>query len=362
MASLPAQPESSKKIETTTEGEVPGVCHIHTFLWMNCQFKSFTVIGLDAGLIANRIDLFFKRIHGFIPMLHEHNFRKKYCVRDAETERYSDLVAEDALTITAMMALSARFSSNDFFGQTSPKERGEPFAIQARSLYDEALRLEKLDECSLGLLQGCVLLAFYQQTSKPTTQSWLLIGTCCRLAVDLGLNNVDKDMTQNKDLSPSDEEPTVPWSSREEKRRLWWLIWELDIFAATILRRPHMLEKDQMNVLLPVSDESWHSGRPTESAFMQTNVLHTWKTLSTSPNQDERAWLLVTTCLMAKAHDLSLHPRTTLQELLDFELTLNCFALLLPGQFHLDPCPPVFNESNFASQNWIIATIFMLHT
>lgn len=307
-----------------------------------------------------RIDLFFTRIQCFIPLLHEPRFRLKFQTGQPSNERYTRLAIDESLVLTAMMALSARFSSHEYFGSAAPKTKGKIFLRRATALYEEALHDDKLNICSLTLLQGCILLAFYQQTHRTTTQSWLLIGTCCRVATDIGLNMLDSDM-KSDDLSANDE-PEEAWTFKEEKRRAWWLVCELDVFASTILRRPHSIDKDQMLVMLPVSDLLWFSDTPGESTFLQTDPLHTWQTLDGCDNQDERAWFLVTSFLMAKAADLALQTKTTLQDILNFEATLNCFALLLPPNFHLNSARHPFNEANFASQNWVICTIFMLHT
>lgn len=332
---------------------------------MNCALLVLQVLNLVLFLTPTRVDLYFLRIQPFLPLLHEPRFRQKFQVGCLGNDRYSRLSVADALTITAMIALTARFSSNTCFASMLPKEKGKVFARRATALYAQALQSDELNECSLPFLQGCILLAFYEQTHKITTQSWLLIGTCCRLAIDLGLNTVDQHRTCPGEAisaqSGQDSEDT--WTHREEKRRAWWAVWELDVFAATILRRPYSISKDQMDVLLPVSDDLWFSDTPAESILLQTDMLHSWQTLETFQNADERAWFLVTTYLMVRASDLAAqHSTATLENIINFESTLNCFALLLPPSFHLDLIPTPFNESNFAANNWVVLTIFMLHT
>ena len=261
-----------------------------------------------------------------------------------------------------MLALSARFSSSHFFEETPPKARAKLFGSKAKALFDEALRMDKLEESSLSLLQGCILLSFYQQTSLPTTQSWLLIGTCCRLAMDLGLNTLDEEIISSRTTDNINRLDIEEWSRREEQRRAWWLVWELDVFASTISRRPHGIDSSQMHVLLPVSDRCWFSDTSVPSTAIKADPFQAWDTLSGCPNQDERAWFLLSTFLMATAHDLSSRWTTTPQDLINFECTLDCFNLLLPPSFHLSSGSLVFNENNFANCNWAISTILMLHT
>lgn len=259
-----------------------------------------------------------------------------------------------------MFALSARFSTSPFFADTSPKVRGSVFSAMAQKIYEDAVRLNEIENCTFSLLQGCILLAFYYQTSRPSTTSWMLIGTCCRIAIELGLNKLDESII----FAPQDAQWTsiMEWSQKEEKRRAWWLVWELDVFSSTILRRPHTIDKSQMQVLLPVSDANWLANNPVASAAFPSDPLSAWGTLNDTPNQDERAWFLVSSYLMATAHDISQRHDTCIQDRANFAATLDCFSLLLPSSFHLSSGSLTFNERNFSSSNWIISTVFMLNT
>jgi len=117
-----------------------------------------------------------------------------------------------------------------------------------------------------------------------------------------------------------------------------------------------------MYVLLPVSDKYWFSDTPIPSTSIKADPFQAWDSLSGCPNQDERVWFLLSTFLMATAHDLSSRWVTTASDLMNFESTLDCFNLLLPTNFHLSSRCLVFSESNFANCNWVISTIVMLHT
>jgi hypothetical protein len=261
-----------------------------------------------------------------------------------------------------MFALSARFLSSSYFGDLPPKARAKVFGGKAKALYTEILQQDKLEQSSLSLLQGCIILSFYQQTSLPTTESWLLVGTCCRLAIDLGLDVIDEDVISSGPMYDANAITLEEWKRREEQRRAWWLVWELDIFASTISMRPYALDRNQMHVLLPVSDKHWFSNTPIASMPLRADTFQAWGSLDSCPNQDERVWFLLSTFLMATAHDLSLGRTTTTQDLIDFQSTLDCLNLSLPMNFYLSSGSLVFSESNFASCNWVISTIFMLHT
>jgi hypothetical protein len=270
----------------------------------------------------------------------------------------NELTVQEALLLYSMMALSARFSNSPYFSSISPPKRDAAFASHASLLYQQATSLEELEpSCSLLLLQGCTLFAIYQLTCQPSTKTWVTVGFGCRLALELGLNRVDADIVSNKNravLTPEE------WSFREEQRCAWWLIWELDVFSSTLLRRPYAMDRGHMWVLLPVSDFAWFGDHPIHSNPIHPDPSHAWESLRDCPNQDERAWFLVCSFLMATAHDLSQRPNTGEYDLQEFIITLDCFSLLLPECFQLQEL--CFDEDNFARANWVIETHIMLHT
>jgi hypothetical protein len=211
---------------------------------------------------------------------------------------------------------------------------------------------------NLQLLQGFILLGWCYQISGGAAQSCLLSGICCHLAYELGLNNIDRDIM---DADASSQWTSVEeWSSREGLRRLWWLIWELDMFSTTVLRRPHTIEKTSMNVLLPVSDVNFFSNTPVVSVPIIQDYMQTWKSLSDSPNQDARAWFLVASFLQAIQHDMLQGRRTSPETIADFQSQLTCFSILLPSCFHLGQDTLSFDDENFASSNWIVTTHLMV--
>jgi len=327
--------------------------------WMNCESSSLDLLNSVSKL--GRINLFFVKISNFVALFHRPRFYQKYKADEGCGARYQNLEMEDALILNALLALSARFSPSPYFADTPLKDRGRPFARVAKSIYEDAMKLDQPAKPSLPLLQGCLLLAYYHQICGLTAQSWVLVGTCCRLAYGLDLNNVDKDLLGvDKDIqwtSPND------WTEREERRRAWWLVWELDMFASTILRRPHTIDKSQMHVLLPVCDSEWFADTPVASNFINPEPFNIWKSLRDCPNQNVRAWFLVSQILMGTAHDLSQRHRTSAEDLEEFESSLTCFDLLLPSKYRLNSNMSLaFDTENFETNNWIISIALMLHT
>ncbi|RFU27357.1 hypothetical protein B7463_g8981, partial [Scytalidium lignicola] len=270
-------------------------------------------------------------------------------------QHYNTLSLETSLILHGILALSARFSSSPEFDGILPAQRGEPFGRRAKAIYDESIHT--LQQPTLRYLQGCILLAFYLYSSEPDSQGWLVIGMCSRLAYDLGLNKVDEtnlNEQQSRDICNRE------WSMREELRRAWWCVWELDAFASGIACRLPTIDRTTIQVLLPVSDKAWFADSPVQSAMIDPNPPRAWHTLRDCQNQDERAWFLVINFFLLLTHGLVQQKRPDPQQIRDVEAAVACYGLLLPPQFHLGSGSLLFSSENFRKSNWIILTNIML--
>lgn len=308
------------------------------------------------SLSKRSIEIYFEKVQGFLPLLHKPRFMETEISKQAASDsRFQQISLETSLILNGMCALSARFSSDPAFDGIKPVQKGARFGHRAKSIYDNSIR--DIKQPSLKFLQGCILLAFYLYSCEPDCQGWLLIGTCSRLAYDFGLNKIDDD---RQSINSTLNMPSLEWSRREELRRAWWCVWELDTFASGISCRPPTIDSYKMQVRLPVSDRAWFANMPVESVIMDPNPLVAWRSLRDCPNQDERAWFLVLNFLLFIAQDLGQETKPDHQRAKNIENAVSCFVLLLPSQFHLDSGSILFNSEHFQRSNWIMCTNIML--
>ncbi|KAJ4324653.1 hypothetical protein N0V84_003777 [Fusarium piperis] len=164
----------------------------------------------------------------------------------------------------------------------------------------------------------------------------------------------------DKDVSSWDP---AEWARKEELRRAWWLVWELDLFGSCMSRRPTMIDRRRMSVHLPVSDEAWFSERPVASKPLRTDPGKAWTTLAGCSNQDARAWFLVANYLMTLPMDIAQGGKPVSRaESQVLANAIACYALALPSHLRL-PSPSFrFDQSTFAQSNWIVAIHIMILT
>ncbi|KIX01110.1 uncharacterized protein Z518_10176 [Rhinocladiella mackenziei CBS 650.93] len=314
-----------------------------------------TVSGSDGeiscSMAVDLVNLFFDKVQPWLPILHRPRFQARYEHKlrvGGHVIQY--LSVDESLLFYSMFAMSARFSNHPKFATVPAEKRGHEFAERARAVYSQA---RSLRAPTLMYLQGCILLAFYFYTSGPTHQGWILIGVCVRLAYDLGLSEIDDD-----DWTPISSVDSV---EKEEMRRAWWLVWELDTFASTVSRKPFSIDRKRMCVALPISDEAWFSETDVPSSELVLIPGQSWRSLQGSRNQDERAWFLVANNFMATVHDrLQQRQDVSAEEKLTLENEICCFKLALPPPLRLDAETLTYTPSTFARCNWVIGTHLML--
>ena len=309
-------------------------------------------LGIPGLLACELVDLFFSKVQPWLPLLHRPTFQKwlSETISLDEGLMPNQLRPQGEFLLSSLMALSARFSSNPFFAGIPLSERGRLFADHARVLQKQ---LDMSLSHTLVYLQGCILLAFRCYCCGPTAEGWILSGVCTRVAYELGFAEID-----SQTWSPFQ---AVDGISKEEARRAWWLVWELDSFASIVSRRPFAIDRRRIDVMLPVSDEDWFSGNITPSCKLEYQLKSAWRTLRENNIQYERAWLLAATHFVAVVCDrIQQRSEVHLDEVFAIENEIACFRLALPPCFRIDQESLIWNDRTFSKCNWIIGTQIML--
>ncbi|KAG7044211.1 hypothetical protein JMJ77_0012026 [Colletotrichum scovillei] len=334
------EPRADRKVEVEAESTVEST---KSYLYR-------TEIPVEVA--TELVNLYFDKIQAWLPLLHRPNFFAKYIFDGSfQEDRLLEVSLEEGLLLHGIFALAARHSNNEYFKGLSPPNRGDNFAEWAIRYYGKLRSSDS--ETTLEYLQGCILLAFYLYTARPSHQAWILTGVCVRLAYDLELCCMDEE-------DGGDETASTKWSAEEERRRAFWLVWEIDTFASILSMRPRGLNSQRIIVRLPVSDEAWFSESPCESPVIPPNPTQIWRVLLNSPNKDERAWFLVANYLMALAYEAASDQQRSQREYTDLASSITYFSLAVSQRYGLETNPPVFTARTFANANWIIGMHLML--
>lgn len=163
-----------------------------------------------------------------------------------------------------------------------------------------------IDECGdeplpLVLLQTLILVTHWFLIEGVRGRAWRYLGICVSSAYELNLHLVDsKHSPSNADVSD-----VRLWCEKEERRRAWWAIWEMDVFASVIRRCPTIINWSQNETWLPVDDEKWFRGEFQQSCLLEVKPGLRWKTLQATGNRSPKAWFIVINALMKDAQVIS---------------------------------------------------------
>lgn len=239
-----------------------------------------------------RIEIYFDNMVA-INLFHQPSFHEKLS-RNTSSVEITALLA-------AMISFAVRFQwsgDGEIQSEKDTHRRAAHFLDLASDYSDAALKDCGDNTPSLCLLQVFILVSHGQLTQGVLGRAWRTLGTCVRLAYEMNLHLVD---ARGAEYALNSKR----WCEDEEKRRAWWAIWEMDVFATTIRRTPTAVDWSQLETLLPVDDEHWFECKPTHSCFLQQDPILRWKALANSGNQSPKAWFIVINSLMKEAQRIS---------------------------------------------------------
>ncbi|KAB8074398.1 fungal-specific transcription factor domain-containing protein [Aspergillus leporis] len=226
-------------------------------------------------LLSHLVEIFFDFVHPQVRVLHRPSFLSWIENGNFASDSHSILL------ILAICGLAGRFSGrpeNDSrFKYSKRCQRGKGFLTRANRLFQrEVLRMENL-ELELGspqkptfrFIQATTLLAFGEITSALSSRAYSLVSTAVRLAYDCGLDEIDSNLTQ-LDFEANDHRAECV--KKEELRRVWWAISDMENFVCAIKCRPRLIDWSRCKTRLPCDDANWFQGREVPSSFLPASV------------------------------------------------------------------------------------------
>lgn len=251
------------------------------------------------------VDIFFDHVQPWMPILHRPRFTKTCKEQFTHGDHaLSALDSDSAFLLCSIFALAVRFAPPALTGGQSFVGKDGYFALQAQRLHFE---LQARGIYSLETLQGSVMLSYFSLTSGEFASAWIRTGFCVRLAQELGVCEIDADPARRW-------RQNMDWVQMEERRRAWWLIWDLDTVLSTMSGRPFAVDRRLNPVLLPVTDEFWFAEVEAASVRIASENEDPWKSLEGCGNKSSYAWYLVSRLLVSLGHDAVLSGDTSLHD------------------------------------------------
>ncbi|KAM6478598.1 fungal-specific transcription factor domain-containing protein [Trichoderma sp. SZMC 28011] len=252
------------------------------------------------NIIVHLVEVYFESIQPEFPLLHRPSLLEGLYSGSLLTERHSPLLLNALFSLASKFTDDPQVHSFDLSlaqclsgaesprtahtRKTSRRERGRGFSRRAGELFEdttheyENLELDAniADKPSILLIQGAILLSYAELSRGAVHRAYSLISKCVRAAYDAGLDRIDS--AENlQSVDPILYHQTTDWR-KEELRRAWWCIWELESFVCNILCRTQITNLTNCQTKLPMDDMDWYEGIEIPSYFLP-NSFEQWSRL-----------------------------------------------------------------------------------
>ncbi|CVK84379.1 uncharacterized protein FPRN_01933 [Fusarium proliferatum] len=194
----------------------------------------------DLGPATLLVDNYFDRIHWFILVFHQDDFRRKF--QDLYKSPISLSGPSRGIGFVAVLLAVFATSSHHLGVQ---KSKLKSHNIDPKELKDRilgVLKLRFLDVVSRGSLEAvqfCVLLASYYLYHGEPGMAWPLSGSGLRIAQALGLH---------RKTTPGDFSDQSLNQKIQDRKRAWWAVYEIDTFCSMLFGFPLGFSDTDCNV------------------------------------------------------------------------------------------------------------------
>ncbi|KAG8932736.1 hypothetical protein FRC03_008944 [Tulasnella sp. 419] len=215
---------------------------------------------LEPALTKELVNLFFAHLHPYNLVFHRPTF-----LIDLAANRIPPHLLLTVFALAAPLSVQPKIRTNPTW------YAGERFARDARiMLFDEHGDLKA--PRTLEVAQSLVLLTMHDCIVRAEGQSDRHMDTALGILADLGVQSIDSDDTPDSPSSPDAEVCGPEWLAHECYRRLFYLIYIIQMLSAVVTQRPTDWGDEVLKIFLPVEEACfdlvvWTSPRSREYLF-----------------------------------------------------------------------------------------------
>ncbi|THY11162.1 hypothetical protein D6D02_05933 [Aureobasidium pullulans] len=209
---------------------------------------------MTAHMQADLDQMYFDRVHVFMPMLHH----KRYIVR-SRSHTLTNAPFDCLRKAVWMMAASVCQAQNI----------QDMLYIQAKTLL-EALELNSYEDLEhLEEAQAWTLVAMYEMKRVSFRKGWISAGRAIRLVLLMKLHELDMPRGPfDQEIFAEAQQNENTWIVTEERRRTFWMVYCLDRLINLLNQVPFTINEQSILTRLPACEEDFQSGRPADTAFL----------------------------------------------------------------------------------------------
>ncbi|KAJ4309552.1 hypothetical protein N0V94_008872 [Neodidymelliopsis sp. IMI 364377] len=214
-------------------------------------------------LLYGLVDLFFKHIYPWCPILHRQSTLNSLFGD-------SSLDEADRIILHSVVATTVKFSSDQ---RLTPDKRA-----RYHKNSKEKVLLYGIENSSVKSLQALVILALDVVGCSNGPPGWNLLALITRSVVQLGLSmetyspmvapQYASIYTLRANVLPIPKD----WIEEESRRRLFWMIYVLDRYATVATAFEFALDENEIDRRLPCRDDLYARNVPIETRWFHTKT------------------------------------------------------------------------------------------
>jgi len=217
-------------------------------------------------LIDDLVEIYFKSIHSWIPVLHVREFRQRMRV-PSQRAKLTNI-------FHAIVSVCVRFSNDPRLSSAEVRTR---YSKRSR----QTVILKSMESFSVENLQALVICAFdivsvegpcfFKMLTFPEIGSgrgpsaWSIVGSMTRTVEQLQLSVEDEDQPQSAEYlikRMAFLPPAKSWIEHEERRRVFWNVFLMDRFCSIATGWNFSLTSADVKRRLPCEGALWEEGKP----------------------------------------------------------------------------------------------------
>ena len=213
-------------------------------------------------LLYGLVDLFFKHVYPWCPILHR---------QTTLNSLFGDTILDEAdrIILHAVVATTVKFSTDQRL-TVEKRERYHKFSKEKVLLYG-------IENSSVKSLQALVILALDVVGCSNGPPGWNLLALITRSVVQLGLAvesyspAVAPQYASIYTLRAIVLSEPKDWIEEESRRRLFWMIYVLDRYATVATAFEFALDENEIDRRLPCRDDMYVRNVPVETRWFRTS-------------------------------------------------------------------------------------------
>lgn len=200
------------------------------------------------------INLYFSLVQPWIPIFHEKRFRRQLKTPD---KKYRLEVVLHSMVVAMLKHVDCREVMVDLGDIESICERSRKIVV-----------LTAMDELCVENLQALVIICFEDIGSGRVSRAWPFVGSLTRTVEYLQLSVESENHDKGPVLQPRPSlPPAEDWTEEEERRRVFWTIFNLDRFCSVTTGWNTSLTSNDVHRRLPADGGLWHNEEAVTTPF-----------------------------------------------------------------------------------------------